>query len=87
MLTRSLFFFSFFLFFVEEDGSGEGSGSGCDPSSCDRDKDIYFSTPTPVKPRQDTVVKDSSSGVRLAPYSLLLALAAAALTLLTSHIR
>ncbi|XP_026991480.1 glypican-4 [Tachysurus fulvidraco] len=69
-----------------EDGSGEGSGSGCDSSSCDNDTDMYFSTPTPKESRIN-VNKVSSSGVRLAPYSLVLSLAAAALILLTFHTR
>ncbi|XP_053361860.1 glypican-4 [Clarias gariepinus] len=73
--------------YENEDGSGEGSGSGCDSSSCDSDKDMYFSTPTPVNPDIRVKKIESSSGVRLAPYSLVLTLAGVALTLLTSHTR
>ncbi|XP_062856518.1 glypican-4 [Trichomycterus rosablanca] len=74
---------------VENDeSSGEGSGSGCDAPSCDNDKDMYFSTPTTVKPNIKILLdKDSSSGVRLAPCSLALTLAGFLLALLTSHTR
>ncbi|KAL6480253.1 hypothetical protein MHYP_G00112860 [Metynnis hypsauchen] len=70
----------------EEDGSGEESGSGCDSPSCDND-DMYFSTPPPVKPRMVPQEKDSSSGVRLSPSSLVLALAGLTLALLVPHTR
>lgn len=69
----------------EDAGSGEESGSGCDSPSCDRDGDIYFSTPSPVIPR---ILKNKSnvqlsSGTQLAPCSLALAAAALLLALLT----
>ncbi|XP_076877348.1 glypican-4 [Brachyhypopomus gauderio] len=62
-----------------EDGSGEESGSGCDSANCDTDKDIYFSTPTPVKPRFVHREDTSSGGVRPGPCALSLALAGLAL--------
>ncbi|KAI4897293.1 hypothetical protein NFI96_024653 [Prochilodus magdalenae] len=69
----------------EEDGSAEESGSGCDSPSCGND-DIYFSTPMPDIPRV-VLKKASSSGVRLAPYSLGLGLVGLALAFLTPHAR
>ncbi|XP_018598567.2 glypican-6-like isoform X1 [Scleropages formosus] len=40
---------------TEEDGSSGGeSGSGCQLPSCDEDRDIFFSTPTPLKPQKPT---------------------------------
>ncbi|XP_051505990.1 glypican-4 [Myxocyprinus asiaticus] len=74
--------------FVNEDaGSGEESGSGCDSPSCEKDNDIYFSTPTPVKPRIKKPQNDGqpSSGTRLTPCSLALVVAALLLALLTPH--
>ncbi|XP_039521636.1 glypican-4-like [Pimephales promelas] len=75
--------------FVNEDaGSGEESGSGCDSPSCDGDNDIYFSTPVPVKPGiKLNAGTQPSSGTRLAPCSLALAVAALLLALLTLHTR
>ncbi|XP_026136720.1 glypican-6-like [Carassius auratus] len=76
--------------FVNEDaGSGEESGSGCDSAPCDSDGDIYFSTPTPIKPRIIDVQpnKQPSSGTRLAPFSLTLAATALLLALLAPHMR
>ncbi|XP_007258721.2 glypican-4 [Astyanax mexicanus] len=70
----------------EDETSGEESGSGCDSPSCANDKDIYFPTPTPFKPRM-VHREDSSSGVRLSPSSLALALAGLALALLAPHAR
>ncbi|XP_056625847.1 glypican-4 [Triplophysa dalaica] len=72
---------------IDDAGSGEESGSGCDSPACDSDGDIYFSTPSPVKPRiVKTQGKDpSSGGTLLAPCSL--ALAALLLALLTLHSR
>lgn len=82
ILTRLL---SFLV--IKEDGSGgEGSGSGCDSSSCDNDKDLYFSTPTTIKPHTPKT-RASASSVRLAPFSLVLTLAGVALTLLSSYTR
>ena len=75
-----------FCLCAEEDGSGEESGSGCDSPSCDND-DMYFSTPVPVQPRMVHQEKDSSSGVRLAPSSLVLALAVFTLALLAPNTR
>uniref|UniRef100_A0A8C1U8S6 Glypican 4 n=1 Tax=Cyprinus carpio TaxID=7962 RepID=A0A8C1U8S6_CYPCA len=76
--------------FVNEDtGSGEESGSGCDSPPCDSDGDIYFSTPAPAKPRVIKIQADDqpSSGTRLAPFSLTLAVMALLLALLTPHTR
>ncbi|XP_052005753.1 glypican-6-like [Xyrauchen texanus] len=76
--------------FVNEDaGSGEESGSGCDSPSCEKDIDIYFSTPTPVKPRIKKPQNggEPSSGSRLTPCSMALVVAALLLVLLTPHTR
>lgn len=72
----------------EDAGSGEESGSGCDSPPCDSDGDIYFSTPSPIKPRIVKVKSNSqpSSGTQLAPCSLALA-AALLLALLALHTR
>ncbi|XP_055034011.1 glypican-4 [Misgurnus anguillicaudatus] len=74
---------------TDDTGSGEESGSGCDSPSCDGDGDIYFSTPSPVKPKIQPVNKNEppSSGTQLAPCSLALAAASLLLALLTLHAR
>lgn len=76
-------------FTSDDAGSGEESGSGCDSPSCEGDGDIYFSTPAPGKPRilKTQEVEQASSGTRLAPCSLALALASLLLTLLTLQTR
>lgn len=76
-------------FTSDDAGSGEESGSGCDSPSCEGDGDIYFSTPAPGKPRilKTPEVEQVSSGTRLAPCSLALALASLLLTLLTLQTR
>lgn len=58
----------------EEDGSGEESGSGCD--TCGPDRDMYFSTPAPVKPKVGPVVKGAgtTAAAPVARANLLLAL-------------
>ncbi|KAL0175800.1 hypothetical protein M9458_028130, partial [Cirrhinus mrigala] len=74
----------------EDTGSGEESGSGCDSPTCDSDGDIYFSTPAPAKPRIINIQPDrqpSSSGTRLASFSLTLAVTALLLALITPHTR
>lgn len=90
-LVFNIYLFFFILFFVssEDAGSGEESGSGCDSPPCDSDGDIYFSTPAPVKPRIIKIQSDiqPSSGTRLAPFSLTLAVTALLLALLTPHTR
>ncbi|KAK7138108.1 hypothetical protein R3I94_013668 [Phoxinus phoxinus] len=71
----------------EDNGSGEESGSGCEQPNCD---DLYFSTTTvPVKTRviKTQAGNQPSSGTRLAPCSLALAVAALLLALLTLHTR
>ncbi|XP_030620849.1 glypican-4 [Chanos chanos] len=77
-------------FINEEDGSGEESGSGCDSPSCETD--LYFSTPVPVKPRVDEVVRSRpdnkpTGSAQVAPFSLLLLLAGLLLALLTPNAR
>ncbi|XP_077092272.1 glypican-4 [Siphateles boraxobius] len=71
----------------EDAGSGEESGSGCVSPSCEGD--IYFSTTAPVKPRllKPQAGNQPSSGTRLAPCSLALAVAVLLLALLTLHTR
>ncbi|XP_064182329.1 glypican-4 [Anguilla rostrata] len=78
-------------FDTEEEGSGgEESGSGCDSPSCNEDRDIYFSTPSPINPRVVKVVHKeygSENGGALARGSATLALGGLALALLLPHWR
>ncbi|XP_012697182.1 glypican-4 [Clupea harengus] len=72
----------------EEAASGEESGSGCDTPNCGADTDIYFSTPTPIKPNLKPVVKSDRTSAALAVRAnLLLALLGLLLVLLETHWR
>ncbi|KAG7465124.1 hypothetical protein MATL_G00172860 [Megalops atlanticus] len=76
---------------LDDDGSGrEESGSGCDSPSCEEDRDIYFSTVAPEKPRLVKVVhgeRDSTSAAPVVRGGIALPLAGLALALLTPHWR
>ncbi|XP_036404555.1 glypican-4-like [Megalops cyprinoides] len=76
---------------LDDDGSGgEESGSGCDSPSCEEDRDMYFSTAAPEKPRVVQVVhgeRDSTSAAPVARGGIALALGGLALALLTPHWR
>uniref|UniRef100_A0AAY4D6J7 Glypican 4 n=1 Tax=Denticeps clupeoides TaxID=299321 RepID=A0AAY4D6J7_9TELE len=72
----------------DDDGSGSESGSGCDSPSCEDDRDIYFSTVAPVRPRIVQVVGEGKdSGGAAARCSAVLVLASLVLTLLLTHWR
>ncbi|XP_026868811.1 glypican-4 [Electrophorus electricus] len=70
-----------------EEGSGDESGSGCDSPSCDTDKDIYFSTTTPVRSRVGKPEDKSSGSVQQGLCSLPLVLAGLVLALLALYAR
>ncbi|XP_061757662.1 glypican-4 isoform X2 [Nerophis ophidion] len=68
----------------EEASGGEESGSGCDSSSCNTDRDIYFSTPpNPVDPRVKMVHSESAATALQGS----VALALCGLALLFAHLR